>query len=440
LTLENDNQRGAVAALRPPLGTLPYARRKQAVARSFYAPRPTGTLPASCRRVHDLICLSHLRWDFVFQRPNHLMMRCARERRVFFLEEPLFDADQPYLSVREVAPQLFVVTPRLTSDTRGEAVIVSQKRALQELVESAHIQRPILWFYTPMALAFANDLPASLVVYDCMDELSLFKGAPPAISVLERELLNRADLVFTGGASLHAVKSRQHPHVHLFPSSIDVAHFGRARGALTEPPDQVSIGRPRIGFFGVIDERLDLEILRSVAEKRPEYHLVLIGPVVKIDPATLPVLPNVHYLGQKSYAELPGYLAHWDVAMMPFARNDSTRFISPTKTLEYLAGGKPVVSTPIRDVVSPYGEQGIVHIAEPEHFAESLDQALAEDPRAKWPRVDAMLALGSWDRTWSEMSALIKRAVEAENPAEAHDRARPPATTGRHASADEPAA
>jgi glycosyltransferase involved in cell wall biosynthesis len=391
------------------------------------------------RRVHDLICLSHLRWDFVFQRPNHLMTRCARERRVFFLEEPLFDADQPYLSVREVSPQLFVVTPRLTRDTRGESVSVSQKRALRELMDSARIDRPILWFYTPMALTFANDLPASLVVYDCMDELSLFKGAPPELSALERDLLDRADLVFTGGASLHAVKSRQHERVHLFPSSIDVSHFGMARGAPTEPSDQMPVGRPRIGFFGVIDERIDLELLRAVAEARPMYHFVLVGPVVKIDPATIPVLPNIHCLGQKRYSELPSYLAHWDVAMMPFAQNDSTRFISPTKTLEYLAGGKPVVSTPIRDVVSPYGEQGLVHIAEPQRFADAIDAALAEDPRSKWPRVDAMLALGSWDRTWTEMSALMARALSTGSAAVARDWARPHASTSRHASADEPA-
>jgi glycosyltransferase involved in cell wall biosynthesis len=367
------------------------------------------------------------------------MTRCGRERRVFFLEEPLFDADQPYLAVRELGPQLSVVTPRLTRDTRGEAVVASQKCALYELVESARIERPILWFYTPMALAFANDLPAALVVYDCMDELSLFHGAPPAISTMERQLLKRADLVFTGGASLHAVKSTQHPRTHLFPSSIDVSHFGRARGALTEPPDQVPIGRPRVGFFGVLDERLDLELLRAVATARPAYHFVLVGPVVKIDPRSLPASPNIHYLGQKPYAELPSYLAHWDVAMMPFARNDATRFISPTKTLEYLAGGKPVVSTPIRDVVSPYGEDGVVRIAEPEDFAAAIDEALASDPRASWPRVDTLLALGSWDRTWSEMSTLVRHGIEGQCDRATQDRARPPASTGRRAPADEPA-
>jgi glycosyltransferase involved in cell wall biosynthesis len=367
------------------------------------------------------------------------MRRCARERRVFFVEEPLFDADQPYLSAREEAPHLFVVTPHLTRDTRGEAVVTSQKSALRELTESARIKDPILWFYTPMALGFAGDLPATLVVYDCMDELSLFEGGPATISDLEQQLLGRADLVFTGGASLYGAKSRQHPNVHSFPSSIDALHFCRARTPLTEPLDQSALGHPRIGFFGVIDERLDLDLLSDIARARPGYQFVMLGPVVNIDPATLPVLPNVHYLGLKPYAELPSYLAHWDVAMMPFARDDSTRFISPTKTLEYLAGGKPVVSTPIPDVIRPYGEQHLVHIAEPGHFAEALDVALAEDPRAAWPRIDAMLAPGSWDRTWAEMSALMSRAIESKTRLDS-ERARPLASASRHAPANEPAA
>jgi glycosyltransferase involved in cell wall biosynthesis len=361
------------------------------------------------------------------------MLRCARERRVFFLEEPMFDADQPSLTLREVATQLFVVTPHVSPDTRGEAVTASQSCALHELIERAHLEDPILWFYTPMALEFAADVPASLVVYDCMDELSLFKGAPPTLVELERKLMSRADLVFTGGASLYGVKADQHPRTHLFPSSIDVSHFGQARGALPEPLDQARLGRPRVGFFGVLDERLDLELLGRVAAERPGYQFVLLGPVVKIDPASLPRSQNLHYLGPKSYSELPTYLAHWDVAMMPFARNDATRFISPTKTLEYLAGGKPVVSTAIRDVVTPYGDQGLVRIAGIEDFAGALDQALAADARASWPKLDAQLSLGSWDRTWSEMSSLIEQALGATREAELPGRARPPAPSSRRA-------
>ena len=176
-------------------------------------------------------------------------------------------------------------------------------------------------------------------------------------------MLARADLVFTGGQSLYEAKRGQHPRVFAFPSSVDAAHFARARRATDDPADQAAIPHPRLGFFGVIDERMDLDLLAAIADARPDWHLVIIGPVVKVDPASYRERANIHYLGKKDYQELPGYLAGWDVALLPFAINESTRFISPTKTPEYLAAGKPVVSTPIRDVVRPYGMRGLVHIA-----------------------------------------------------------------------------
>jgi UDP-galactopyranose mutase len=247
-----------------------------------------------------------------------------------------------------------------------------------------------------------------------MDELSAFKGASPLLRGLESELLSRADLVFTGGQSLYEAKRDRHPRVHAFPSSIDAAHFGRAREMSEEPADQSPIPRPRLGFFGVIDERLDTELLDEVARMRPEWQLVMVGPVVKIDEAALPRRPNIHYLGMKSYEELPAYLAGWDVALLPFARNDSTRFISPTKTPEYLAAGKPVVSTSIRDVVRPYGQEGLVRIADSaEEFVAACEAALREDSGERQSRVDAFLAQNSWDKTWSRMSELINGAVKA---------------------------
>ncbi len=254
-----------------------------------------------------------------------------------------------------------------------------------------------------------------------MDELSAFAGAPAALAEHTGELLRRADLVFTGGQSLHEAKRALHPNVHLFPSSVDVAHFGRARGHLAEPEDQASILRPRIGFFGVIDERLDIELIRAVARLRPSLQIVLVGPVVKIDPATLPRARNIHDLGKKAYEELPSYLAGWDVAILPFARNESTRFISPTKTPEYLAGGKPVVSTSIRDVVRPYAELGLARIADdPADFLAAIDTCLAERRRGVSARTDAFLAQSSWDTTWARMERLLDLATEGRRPAARH--------------------
>ena len=371
----------------------------------------------------DLVCLSHLRWDFVYQRPQHLMSRFARDRRVFFFEEPIFfektGDGPPWLDVSERPGGVRVAVPRLPHGLSAEEVERAQGDLLQGLLADHGVTDYILWYYTPMALGFSQGLEPSAVVYDCMDELSLFRGAPPALLERERRLLELADLVFTGGQSLYEAKRERHPAVHAFPSSIDAEHFGRARRPVVpEPADQAAIPHPRLGYVGVIDERIDLDLLAAVADARPEWQIVMLGPVVKIDPQSLPRRSNLHYLGMKAYGELPSYLAGWDVALMPFALNESTRFISPTKTPEYLAGGRPVVSTPIRDVVRPYGEMDLVEIAgDPESFVAAAERAMARfgegaEEREGWlRRVDDFIARGSWSRTHRHMSDLVDGAV-----------------------------
>ncbi len=369
---------------------------------------------------HDLVCLSHLRWDFVYQRPQHLLSRFARERRVFFVEEPLFsDEGVVRLDVSRRDDRVYVVVPHLPKDLLGTPQLDgAQREMIDRLYLEYGIDEHILWYYTPMAVGWTRHLKPQAVVYDCMDELSAFKGAPPALKERESELFARADLVFTGGQSLYEAKRDQHPNVYAFPSSIDAAHFVRARSITDQPADQAGIPHPRLGFFGVIDERLDIELLDGIAEARPDWQLVMIGPVVKIDPATLPRRPNIHYLGAKSYQELPAYLSGWDVALLPFARNESTRFISPTKTPEYLAAGRPVVSTSIRDVVRPYGQQGMVRIADSvAEFVAAIKAALDEEPVPRIREVDAFLSQTSWDRTWRRMAELIEDVITAQRRA-----------------------
>lgn len=366
----------------------------------------------------DLICFSHLRWDFVYQRPQHLLKRCAANRRVFFVEEPIFDYGSMRLHVSEREGGLKVVVPHLPEGLRSEiATTAVLKEMIHRLITEHAISEYLCWYYTPMALNFSRHLKPLAVVYDCMDELSAFKGAPESLVLRERELFKIADLVFTGGQSLYEAKRNQHSSVHAFPSSIDRDHFGQARLRLAEPVDQQEIGHPRLGFFGVIDERLDVELLDEIARLRPDWHFIMIGPVVKISPDSLPQRPNIHYLGGKSYQELPAYIAGWDVALLLFAQNEATRFISPTKTPEYLAAGKPVVSTPIKDVVCPYGELGLVRIAsDAKQFVEAIEAALAEQSAdSNWlNQVDAFLANMSWDETWNRMSQLVDGIVEAK--------------------------
>lgn len=368
----------------------------------------------------DVLCFSHLRWNFVFQRPQHLMSRCARHHRVFFVEEPVFEPDlaQPQIDVKVSDAGVHVAVPRLPESRRDDDTVLL--RALVDRMIAEHRVRPqMLWYYTPMALRFTDHLTAPAVVYDCMDELSGFVGAPRGLLEAERALLTRAGVVFTGGRSLFEAKRHLHPNIHAFPSSVDVAHFGRARAReVAEPPDQRVIPRPRIGFFGVLDERFDGELIRAAADLRPAWQFVLVGPIVKIGPASLPRAANIHYLGQKTYAELPQYLAGWNVAMLPFARNAATRFISPTKTPEYLAGGKPVVSTSIADVVHPYGDLGLARIADaPDAFIAAIEAALDDDADDRLRRADAFLETMSWDATWAAMAQQIRALGRKDTPA-----------------------
>src|SRR5215210_2440210 len=243
----------------------------------------------------DLVCLSHLRWDFVWQRPQHLMSRFARDRRVFFVEEPIWEGTEPKLEIVEKQGGVRVAVPHLPPGL-DEAV---QGELLRELLEQHEVTEYVLWYYTPMAVPFTEGLEPLAVVYDCMDELSLFRGAPPELLDRESKLLAAADLVFTGGQSLYEAKRERHPRVHPFPSSIEAEHFRKARESCEEPADQAVLPRPRMGYFGVIDERLDLDLIAAVADARPDWQIVMVGPVIKIDPESLPRRANLHYLGMK---------------------------------------------------------------------------------------------------------------------------------------------
>ena len=361
-----------------------------------------------------LICFSHLRWNFVFQRPQHLMSRFAREMNVIFWEEPMDiePKETAYLQVREAqdAANVRIAVPHLPKGMPEDAREAALKRLLDAHLASQHGSL-IAWYYTPMMLPFSRHITPDVTVYDAMDELSKFKFAPEHLLSYEQELIDRADVVFTGGSSLFEAKKDRHDNVHCFPSSVDRAHFAKARARQFDPADQEDLPRPRLGFYGVIDERFDTDLLAKIAEMRPNWSFVMVGPVVKIAPEDLPKRHNIHYLGGKTYDQLPSYLSGWDVALMPFAMNESTQFISPTKTPEYLAGGRPVVSTPVKDVVRHYGElEGVQIASTPEEFVQGCERALelAKNPESGWlAEADLMLSASSWDTTQARMAGLI---------------------------------
>ena len=374
--------------------------------------KPTGP-----EALGDLICFSHLRWNFVYQRPQHLMSRAARRWRVWYVEEPVWN-DTPGLSVRQVSHQLSVVVPQLPHGTGPEEAVERQRAMLEQLLTEQNIQNYALWYYTPMALPFSNHLRPRLTVFDCMDELSAFLGAPPLLLEQERELMSRSDIVFTGGYSLYEARQKRHKRVYAFPSCIDYDHFAQARPVLSSSggswhhlpdlADQAAIARPRIGYSGVIDERMDLSLVAALTHRRPDWQFVFVGPVVKINPADLPQGPNLHYLGMKAYNDLPAYFSNWQAAMMPFAINDATRYISPTKTPEYLAAGLPVVSTPIRDVLRTYGGWEQVAIADTvSAFQTALSFVLDKPTGRAQPELDRFLREQSWENTWAQMQRIM---------------------------------
>lgn len=371
--------------------------------------------PSQGHAMTTLIVFSHLRWDFVYQRPQQLLSRLADRFQVVFVEEPITSANHATLERLHPCRGVEVLRPHLPGNAPGfhDEHIPHLRSLIAGYLDSRGIDDYLLWFYTPMATPLAADLEPCAVIYDCMDELSAFRNAPRQLLQRENMLFKFADLVFTGGQSLYEAKRLRHDQVHCFPSSVDADHYSRAiDSGVQDHPAQAAIPRPRLGYFGVIDERVDLDLIASLADAHGEWQVVMVGPVVKIDPATLPQRPNLYWLGQRSYEELPDLIAGWDVCLLPFALNESTRYISPTKTLEYLAAGKPVVSTPIRDVVTPYGDQGVVAIAAShDEFARACERALArnaQDALHHKALREQVLAGISWDHTVARMIDLIE--------------------------------
>ncbi|MGZ3184784.1 MAG: glycosyltransferase [Telluria sp.] len=364
-----------------------------------------------------IIVFCHLRWDFVYQRPQHLLTRLAQHYRVLVVEEPVFREGESFLEEFNPEPNLTIYRPHTPVQAHGfhDDQIPLLRPLLAQIVPED--EDAIAWFYTPMALPLLQELNPGLVVYDCMDELAAFRNSPKQLLQRETALLKVADLVFTGGPSLYEAKRTRHANAHCFPSSVDVAHFQQALDPAIADPEQERLPHPRLGFYGVIDERFDPSIVEAMADAHPEWQIVLVGPVVKIDPASLPQRANIHYLGQRSYADLPRLLAGWDVCLMPFALNEATKFISPTKVLEYMAAHKPIVSTPITDVAKPYGH--VVEIAhDPREFIAACERMLALDETQRARMLDKMrqiVSATSWNQTAQRMRELMDRTEPARH-------------------------
>ena len=376
---------------------------------------------ADLTTARPIIVHSHLRWDFVWQRPQQLFSRFARTRDVLFVEEPVFldDAHRPVLELLSPLPRVTRAIPRLPATYReSESVTHTAVRTL--LLEAllsggplgGRFDEPVQWFYTPMpAPTMIGAFNEAAIVYDCMDELAQFRFAPTDIVQRERFLLARADVVFAGGARLAEAKSRFHENVHFFGCGVDAEHFGRARSDATSlAPELADLHRPILGYIGVIDERLDYALIAHLAESMPEAAVVMVGPVVKVDPRELPRLDNIHWFGQRKYEDLPSFIRGFDVCLMPFALNKATEFINPTKTLEYMATGKPIVSTPVADVVRNFTP--IVSVADgTQAYANAVRRAIANpDPVMRQLGIERTQR-SSWENITQSMTKLMEEAI-----------------------------
>ncbi|QJR81681.1 NAD(P)-binding protein [Alteromonas pelagimontana] len=370
-----------------------------------------------------IIVFCHLRWDFVYQRPQHLLCQLAQNFEIIVVEEPLYHEGKSFLKTYAPAPNITVCQPHTAVHATG--FHDDQLAELEPLIAglSREGDKPIVWFYTPMALPLLKQLHAQMVVYDCMDELSAFHNAPRQLLQREKALLNIADIVFTGGPSLFQAKRNLHQNVHCFPSSVDAVHFEQALDRCNGHPLQANIEGPKLGFYGVIDERLDLNLIAALADANASWQIILVGPVVKINPDTLPQRANIHYFGQQPYQALPQFLTDWDLCLLPFALNESTRFISPTKVLEYMAAQLPVVSTAITDVVLPYGD--IVAIGhDTAQFIGACEDALAlteQQKKVMAEKMRAVVATTSWERTGEKMFELIQKVAQVDKTSRSHD-------------------
>ena len=370
---------------------------------------------------YGIVVFSHLRWGFVWQRPQQFLSRFARKHRILFVEEPLFDLPEgaePRHDLHAVMPNVTVLAPHFANSWAKSGRVAATlremtRKAIEAVNEEGDFDRPLLWYYSPMDAAWSlGHLPHRGIVYDCMDELSQFTGAPPTLLQQEARLIRHADVIFAGGPELGERKRKQHSNVHTFGCGVEYQHFARANDPHTAaPPDIDFMNRPIIGWFGVVDERVDYGLVGEMARLRPDWSFAMIGPVVKIDPNLLPHSPNLYWLGSRDYQALPNYCRGFDVCMMPFALNSATEFINPTKALEYMACGKPIVGTPVRDVVRQWSE--IIRIAgSAAAFVEAVEAALRAAP------TDARVARGielaqrcSWDSTVAQLQSLIDDAL-----------------------------
>jgi glycosyltransferase involved in cell wall biosynthesis len=393
--------------------------------RTNQQPLKTSSAGEEC---YPILVHSHLRWDWVWQRPQQFLSRLSQRHPVLFVEEPLATPGlkSATAELRDVPglPNLTVLRtefpPELLLDR--EAVDAEQHRLVTSKLAGPlgrTFRRPVQWFYDPMAVVpFAGQMNERAVVYDCMDQLSQFRGAPAELIKRERALLAVADVVFAGGPKIHGAKRLLNKNCHSYGCGVDVQNFGKARLPETAIlPELEKLPRPTLGYFGVVDERMDYELLGMMADAHPEWSIAIVGPWTKVDPAAFPQRSNLHWLGGRDYEQLPGFVKGLDVCLMPFARNEATEFINPTKALEYMATGRPIVSTAIEDVILQFSE--VVDVAHSRaEFISACERALAKPNVGAIERGLELAGRNSWEAIVERLKGHIEDVLQTRRELE----------------------
>jgi glycosyltransferase involved in cell wall biosynthesis len=413
---------------------------RRPIARKRKASNGHSRAKKEFRKDYPIIVHCHLCWDWVWQRPQQFISRLSQRHKILFVETvaPAPDLARPLARYRTAQnfPNVTILTLQFPTWrwSNGKYVDGERRRIVQEFIAgpgAGQFEDPVQWFYDPMAVpAFAGQMSEVLTVYDCMDELSKFRCAPPEIVQREAELLKRADVVFTGGRKLFEAKSEHNDNCHFYGCGVDCEHFGKALAAETAVPEDLAAilssvaapplaaraalpirRKPILGYFGVVDERMDYELITRLADANREWSVVMIGPTTKVDESVLPKRPNLHWLGQRSYMDLPAYCKGFDVCLMPFALNESTEFINPTKALEYMATGRMIVSTAVPDVVRNFG--AVIKIAkEHDEFIRLCREAVEKPEPDAIKRGSRMACENTWERIVARMEEHIEEAFK----------------------------
>jgi len=381
-----------------------------------------------------IICFSHLTWDRnLFQRPQQLMLRFSKRFNVLYVSG--YSCRQFFIDLfrrkkthsYHVTDNLAVYSPfALPPIKKYSSITIRLNKILLSFLVKRRLKKlkfkdPILWIYHPRYIDAIGKFKEELIIYDCMDDftslLSDYEDRERNIKD-ERALLKKADMVFAGGYSIAELKRDSREHIHVFPSAVEIYHFKKARSDNLEMPDDITdIPHPILGYWGAIDERVDHELLKRLAMKHPEWSIVLLGPIVRHkagDLSYLKEIKNIFWLGPKDYSLLPNYAKAFDVCLIPFVLSREGKFLSPTKTLEYLATGKPVVSTPITDVVRFY--DGVVGIADgPDEFGMAVRRCMEEDNASMKQKRICFTENKSWEDTAEKMEKLILDKIEEKS-------------------------